>query len=53
MALNRRTFLGTAAAVSATLATPMIARAQMAPKVVVVGGGAGRRHGSEIHRARQ
>jgi sulfide dehydrogenase [flavocytochrome c] flavoprotein subunit len=41
MALNRRTFLGTAAAVSATLATPMIARAQMAPKVVVVGGGPG------------
>jgi sulfide dehydrogenase [flavocytochrome c] flavoprotein subunit len=41
MALNRRTFLGTAAAVSATLTTPMIARAQMAPKVVVVGGGAG------------
>jgi sulfide dehydrogenase [flavocytochrome c] flavoprotein subunit len=41
MTLNRRTFLGTAAAVSATLATPMIARAQMAPKVVVVGGGAG------------
>jgi sulfide dehydrogenase [flavocytochrome c] flavoprotein subunit len=41
MTLNRRTFLGTAAAVSATLATPMIARAQMAPRVVVVGGGAG------------
>ena len=41
MVLNRRTFLGTAAAVSATLTTPMIARAQTAPKVVVVGGGAG------------
>jgi NADPH-dependent 2,4-dienoyl-CoA reductase/sulfur reductase-like enzyme len=41
MTFNRRTFLGTAAAVSATLATPMIARAQTAPRVVVVGGGAG------------
>jgi NADPH-dependent 2,4-dienoyl-CoA reductase/sulfur reductase-like enzyme len=41
MTFNRRTFLGTAAAVSATLATPMIARAQAAPRVVVVGGGAG------------
>jgi NADPH-dependent 2,4-dienoyl-CoA reductase/sulfur reductase-like enzyme len=41
MTFNRRTFLGTAAAVSATLAMPMIARAQAAPRVVVVGGGAG------------
>ncbi|MFW5881676.1 MAG: FCSD flavin-binding domain-containing protein [Roseicyclus sp.] len=41
MAVSRRTFLGTAAAVSATLATPMVARAQTAPRVVVVGGGAG------------
>jgi len=41
MSINRRTFLSTAAAVSATLATPMIARAQSMPRVVVVGGGAG------------
>jgi sulfide dehydrogenase [flavocytochrome c] flavoprotein subunit len=41
MTISRRIFLGTAAAVSATLAAPMIARAQMAPRVVVVGGGAG------------
>ncbi|MCU4651405.1 NAD(P)/FAD-dependent oxidoreductase [Roseibacterium sp. SDUM158016] len=41
MSFNRRTFLGTAAALSATLAAPMIARAQARPRVVVVGGGAG------------
>jgi NADPH-dependent 2,4-dienoyl-CoA reductase/sulfur reductase-like enzyme len=41
MTFDRRTFLGTAAAVTATLATPMIARAQSRPRVVVVGGGAG------------
>jgi len=41
MSINRRTFLSTAAAVSATLATPMIAPAQSMPRVVVVGGGAG------------
>ncbi|MDG4649375.1 NAD(P)/FAD-dependent oxidoreductase [Roseibacterium sp. SDUM158017] len=41
MTLDRRKFLGTAAAVTTTLATPMIARAQSRPKVVVVGGGAG------------
>jgi len=41
MSINRRTFLSTAAAVSATLASPMIARAQSMPRVVVVGGGAG------------
>jgi len=41
MTFNRRTFLGTAAAVSATMAAPMIARAQTTPRVVVVGGGAG------------
>jgi sulfide dehydrogenase [flavocytochrome c] flavoprotein chain len=41
MTFNRRTFLGTAAAVTATLTTPMIARAQVRPRVVVVGGGAG------------
>jgi sulfide dehydrogenase [flavocytochrome c] flavoprotein chain len=41
MSLNRRAFLGSAAAVTATLTTPMIARAQARPRVVVVGGGAG------------
>ena len=40
MTLNRRTFLGTSAAVAATLAAPMV-RAQGTPRVVVVGGGAG------------
>ena len=40
MPLNRRTFLGTSAALTAALAAPMI-RAQGAPRVVVVGGGAG------------
>ena len=41
MPLDRRQFLTSAAAVSATLAAPMIARAQTAPNVVVIGGGAG------------
>ncbi len=41
MTFNRRTFLGTVAAASATLSAPMIARAQSRPRVVVVGGGAG------------
>ncbi|MEM9911354.1 MAG: NAD(P)/FAD-dependent oxidoreductase [Pseudomonadota bacterium] len=40
MTLNRRTFMGTAAAASATLAGPMV-KAQGTPRVVVVGGGAG------------
>jgi NADPH-dependent 2,4-dienoyl-CoA reductase/sulfur reductase-like enzyme len=41
MTLDRRTFIGTAAAVSASLAAPMVVRAQGRPRVVVVGGGAG------------
>src|SRR6056297_1121244 len=43
MKFNRRAFLGTTAAVSATLAAPMVVRAagHGRPKVVVVGGGAG------------
>jgi NADPH-dependent 2,4-dienoyl-CoA reductase/sulfur reductase-like enzyme len=40
MKIARRTFLGTAAAASATLAAPMLG-AQGRPRVVVVGGGAG------------
>ncbi len=41
MTFSRRTFLGTAAAVSASLAAPTVLRAQGRPRVVVVGGGAG------------
>jgi NADPH-dependent 2,4-dienoyl-CoA reductase/sulfur reductase-like enzyme len=41
MTLDRRTFIGTAAAVSAALTAPMVVRAQGRPRVVVVGGGAG------------
>jgi len=41
MIFNRRAFLGTTAALTATLATPMIVRAQSRPQVVVVGGGSG------------
>jgi len=41
MTINRRVFMGTTAAVAASLSAPMIARAQTAPRVVVVGGGAG------------
>lgn len=41
MFINRRAFLGTTAALTATLASPMITRAQSRPHVVVVGGGAG------------
>ncbi|MBF9043621.1 FAD-dependent oxidoreductase [Rhodobacterales bacterium HKCCE4037] len=43
MNFNRRAFLSTTAAVGATLAAPMIVRAQdgARPRVVVVGGGAG------------
>jgi len=40
MKLGRRTFLGAAAAASATLAAPMLG-AQGRPRVVVIGGGAG------------
>ena len=40
MTLNRRVFLGTAAAASASLAAPMV-KAQGTPRVVVIGGGAG------------
>jgi NADPH-dependent 2,4-dienoyl-CoA reductase/sulfur reductase-like enzyme len=40
MKLGRRTFLGAAAAASATLAAPILA-AQGRPRVVVIGGGAG------------
>ncbi|MEO0938055.1 MAG: NAD(P)/FAD-dependent oxidoreductase [Pseudomonadota bacterium] len=40
MTLNRRDFIGTAVAASAALSAPMV-RAQGAPRVVVVGGGAG------------
>ncbi len=40
MTLNRRTFLGTGAAVAATLSAPMVMSAGK-PRVVVVGGGAG------------
>ena len=41
MPLDRRQFLTSAAALGATLAAPMVARAQTAPHVVVIGGGAG------------
>jgi len=42
MKLNRRNFIGSAAAVSATLSAPMVmAAAHGRPKVVVIGGGAG------------
>ncbi|MBY6200907.1 NAD(P)/FAD-dependent oxidoreductase [Maritalea mobilis] len=41
MTINRRAFMGTTAALAASLSAPMIARAQTAPRVVVVGGGAG------------
>ena len=42
MALNRRAFLGTSAAVAASLAAPMVkADGHGKPRVVVVGGGAG------------
>jgi NADPH-dependent 2,4-dienoyl-CoA reductase/sulfur reductase-like enzyme len=42
MTLNRRTFLGTSAAASLTLAAPMVQAASHGkPRVVVVGGGAG------------
>ncbi len=40
MQLNRRLFLGTAAAMTAALAAPML-HAQGKPRVVVIGGGAG------------
>ncbi|MEQ3709067.1 MAG: NAD(P)/FAD-dependent oxidoreductase [Tateyamaria sp.] len=40
MTFNRRTFLGTSAAVAASLAAPMV-RAQGKPRVIVIGGGAG------------
>ena len=40
MALSRRNFLGASAALSATLAAPMV-RAQGRPRVVVIGGGCG------------
>ncbi|WJY20485.1 NAD(P)/FAD-dependent oxidoreductase [Fontisubflavum oceani] len=41
MTFNRRIFLGSAAAVTASLATPIVISAQGRPRVVVVGGGAG------------
>lgn len=42
MKLNRRNFIGSAAAVSATMAAPMVMGASHGrPKVVVIGGGAG------------
>ena len=41
MTINRRAFLGTSVALTASLAAPMIARAQATPRVVVVGGGSG------------
>ncbi|WP_456389969.1 FCSD flavin-binding domain-containing protein [Profundibacter sp.] len=42
MKLNRRNFIGSAAAASATLSAPMVmAAAHGRPKVVVIGGGAG------------
>ncbi len=42
MKLNRRNFIGSAAAVSATLSAPMVmGAAHGKPKVVVIGGGAG------------
>ena len=41
MPFDRRQFLTSAAALGATLAAPMVARAQTAPHVVVIGGGAG------------
>ena len=41
MTFNRRAFLGTSVALTASLAAPMIARAQATPRVVVVGGGSG------------
>ena len=40
MSINRRSFIQTAAAVTASLATPMV-MASGKPRVVVVGGGAG------------
>ncbi|MQQ10686.1 NAD(P)/FAD-dependent oxidoreductase [Epibacterium sp. SM1979] len=40
MSFNRRAFLGTSVALTATLAAPMV-RGQGKPRVVVVGGGAG------------
>jgi NADPH-dependent 2,4-dienoyl-CoA reductase/sulfur reductase-like enzyme len=40
MTLNRRAFIGTAAATAASLSAPMV-RAQGKPRVVVIGGGAG------------
>lgn len=40
MKLNRRLFMGSAAALSVALSTPML-RAQGKPRVVVIGGGAG------------
>ncbi|WP_298984015.1 NAD(P)/FAD-dependent oxidoreductase [uncultured Roseibium sp.] len=40
MTLNRRQFIGTTAAVAATLSAPIV-KAQGKPRVVVVGGGAG------------
>jgi NADPH-dependent 2,4-dienoyl-CoA reductase/sulfur reductase-like enzyme len=40
MTISRRTFIGTTAAASAALATPMV-MAQATPRVVVIGGGAG------------
>ncbi|MCT4556994.1 MAG: NAD(P)/FAD-dependent oxidoreductase [Pelagimonas sp.] len=40
MTLNRRAFIGTAAAATATVSAPMV-RAQGKPRVVVIGGGAG------------
>jgi len=42
MTLNRRTFIGTTAAVAASLSAPSVmAAAHGKPRVVVVGGGAG------------
>ena len=42
MTLNRRTFIGTTAAVAASLSAPSVmAGAHGKPRVVVVGGGAG------------
>ncbi|CUH81981.1 Sulfide dehydrogenase [flavocytochrome c] flavoprotein chain precursor [Tritonibacter multivorans] len=40
MTFNRRAFIGTSAALAATLAAPMV-RGQGKPRVVVIGGGAG------------
>lgn len=41
MALNRRLFIGAAAAGSAMLAAPMLRAQGARPRVVVIGGGAG------------